>query len=246
MNMTLHYDAKQLTNGQKPAVYYYNTDRQSWVYLGGKINSDGTVSVETKHFDTYAVFGNEPVVFSDMDGHWGSSSIERLAGMNVIRGYDDSLFHPNAQVTRVQFASMLAKSMGLDTSNEVQKFTDASQIPTWAQADVAALVQAGFINGYSGIDGITFKPNQVITRAEMATMLGKVLKAPSISEPTPTSVNTFQDASSIPDWAGAEVNSLVESGIIQGYGDQTFRSNMHATRAEAATMLYKLLDALNI
>ncbi|WP_161487852.1 S-layer homology domain-containing protein [Paenibacillus glacialis] len=59
-------------------------------------------------------------------------------------------------------------------------------------------------------------------------------------------MNRFQDASSIPDWAEAAVNSLVESGIIQGYGDQTLRSNAHATRAEAASMLYKWLVAMNI
>ncbi|MFU1798572.1 S-layer homology domain-containing protein [Paenibacillus azoreducens] len=245
MDLTLHYDPKQLPPSQKPAVYYYNESRHAWVYLGGKVNPDGMITVETKHLAKYAVFGFEAAAFTDLTGHWGSPFVDRLAGMDVIRGYDDHLFHPEDQVTRVQFAVMLSKALGLAVEGDNLSFADRNQIPAWAKADVAALVKAGLISGYPGKEGPAFKPDQVITRAEMAVMLDKALLSAGVNAAVSASP-AFRDASQIPAWAAASVQSLTAAGIIQGYGDQTFRAQGHVTRAEAASMLYKWLEAMNI
>ncbi|OPA74364.1 S-layer protein [Paenibacillus selenitireducens] len=243
MTLTLHYDADKLATGQKPAVYYYNAAIHSWIYVGGSLNADGTITVDRKKLETFAVFGYEPIVFADMNGHWAKTSIDRLTGMQAIRGYEDHLFHPNDQVTRAQFASIFAKALGLQASGNALVFNDTDEIPTWAKSDIAALVEAGWISGYKENGQVSFKPDQVITRAEIAVMLNQALHLDSQSAGDATS--QFKDVSQIPSWTHASVNSLVQSGIIQGYEDQSFRANSHATRAEAAVMMNKLLDALN-
>ena len=56
---------------------------------------------------------------------------------------------------------------------------------------------------------------------------------------------TFKDANSIIGWATSSVEANVEAGIIQGYKDNTFKPKAEITRAEAAVMIYRLLDTLN-
>ncbi len=243
MTLTFDYNVDMLGKRQKPAVYYYDADQQRWIYVGGSLNGDGTITVERKKLETYAVFGYEQTVFADMNEHWATASIDRLTGMQAIRGYEDHLFHPNGQVTRAQFASILAKAFGLQASGNVPAFNDANDIPAWAKSDIAALVQAGWISGYMENGQLSFKPDQAITRAEIAVLLNRVLRRDS--QPIGETASSFTDASHIPSWAQASVNALVQSGMLQGYEDQTFRADRHATRAEAVVMIHKLLDVLN-
>jgi hypothetical protein len=73
VEITLNYNAdNQLSSGQQAAVYYYNEIQQRWVYVGGTINSDGTVSIKVNHFTKFAVFAAKPIAFSDLSGHWSS------------------------------------------------------------------------------------------------------------------------------------------------------------------------------
>ncbi|KPV55771.1 hypothetical protein QJ48_31460, partial [Paenibacillus sp. A3] len=129
-------------------------------------------------------------------------------------------------------------------SAEASGFADDPQIPGWAKSGVAAAVKAGLIHGYEENGRTWFKADQTITRAEMSVMIANALTSGGFKSVNQT--KAFQDAASIPAWAEASVNASVSAGIVSGYEDQTFRAGQTVTRAEAATMIYKLLDALKL
>ncbi|MFD0679663.1 MULTISPECIES: S-layer homology domain-containing protein [unclassified Paenibacillus] len=244
IEITFNYKADQVIEGHKAAVYYYNEQQQRWIYLGGTVNPDGTITISVKHFTKFAVYDYQPTTFKDLAGHWAAPYTDRLIGMNVIQGLEDKSFRPEDRVTRAQFAKILVEALGLPTTATITDFADDSEIPAWAKAYVTAAVKAGFIQGYEENGAKLFKADKTITRAEMSVMIANALNK-AVRKSVDGELN-FQDAPSIPAWAGASVNAAVSAGILSGYEDHTFRSSRPASRAEAAVIIYKLLDALDI
>ncbi len=98
---------------------------------------------------------------------------------------------------------------------------------------VDVLTALGVVNGYE--DG-TFRPDQVVTRAEMAKM---IVVALGFEELAKGSTNTFTDASN--HWAAGYIGACVGLGITVGYPDGSYKPNDTVTYAEAATMLLRAL-----
>ncbi|UKS30945.1 S-layer homology domain-containing protein [Paenibacillus sp. HWE-109] len=242
IEITFNY--KSNANGKPAAVYYYNELQKKWIFIGGTPNKDGTISANVNHFTKFAVFAYEPVLFTDLVGHWATTYTNRLIGMKAIQGYENQTFHPEETVTRAQFASLLVKALGLPASAGTFNFADQSDIPAWAKADIAAAVQADLISGYDQDGKTLFKANQTITRAEMSVIMAQALK--SSGSAAVSGLKPFADASDIPGWAASAVKAASAAGIVNGYEDNTFRASKSATRAEAAAMIYKLLEALHI
>ncbi|MEK4129909.1 S-layer homology domain-containing protein [Solibacillus sp. FSL W8-0474] len=94
-------------------------------------------------------------------------AIQSLVKRDIINGYEDKTYRPNATLTRGQTAKILANLLNLDTSSKLSKFTD---IPTSSEyiGAINALAERGIINGYE--DG-TFKPSAPITRGQMAKII---------------------------------------------------------------------------
>lgn len=169
-----------------------------------------------------------PPTFTDTSGHWASTDIARAAQLQIIFGYPDGTFRPNAETTRAEFIAMLVRALGLEADSAVT-FTD--EIPGWALPFISAAVKAGLISGYN--DG-TFRPNQMITRAEMAVILARVLGT------LPGGEHTFTDE--IPEWALNSIITVQVYRLFQGFPDGTFRPYDSATRAQACTVIMRLLD----
>lgn len=244
VTVTLTLDKLKIKDGKKPAVYYYHEARKQWIYLGGQVNTAGEISVEVDHLTKFAVFTDETLVtLNDVNGHWALAFIDRLVGMKVISGYEDQTFRPENNVTRAEFTTMMVSALGLASENKSSlSFADTDQIPDWAHGYVKAAVDAGIIEGRPGANDTTiFDAGALITRAEMAVMITRAMRAT-------TSAHSlhFADAGDIPDWAKSSIELLAEKAIINGFEDNTFRPDTHATRAQAATMIFKLLDELGI
>ncbi|WP_282940085.1 S-layer homology domain-containing protein [Paenibacillus sp. RC67] len=244
LEITFQYDGTQISKGNKAAIYYYNEREKRWVYLGGTVNGDGTITVKVNHFTKFAVYEYQPVLFSDLTGHWVAPFTDRLIGMKVIQGYSDQTFHPEETITRAQFAKMMTEALGLQGVNGSTRFADDNEIPSWAKEAVNAAMKAGLIQGYEENGKSLFKANQTITRAEMSTIIANALKSYAVKAGKETV--HFKDASSIPAWAQPSVDFAASLSILNGYEDGTFRPSGVATRAEAASMIFKLLEPLNI
>ncbi|MFS0858508.1 S-layer homology domain-containing protein [Paenibacillus taichungensis] len=244
--LSLQYDASKLPQGTHPAIYYYNEARQSWVFIGGKTNAAGTISANVNHLGTFVVSSYTAANLSDLNGHWASDYADRLIGMDVIQGYTDGTFQPSKKITRVEFVTLISKALALKSVQSDTIFADQGSLPDWAKSDIAAAVQAGIVKGYGDN---TFKPNQTITRAEMAVMMENALKlsTDAQSEMNNDAVKpSFTDESQTPVWAQDALNTAVQAKIVNGYTDNTVRAGNMTTRAEAATMIYNLLLAMYV
>ncbi len=107
--------------------------------------------------------------FSDVaSGAWCRRAIATLTNIGIIHGYTDGTFRPNAQITRAELATIIARFANLDVNTKT--FNDITG--HWAQKSIELAAGNGWINGYT--DG-TFRPNNKITRAETFAMINRVL-----------------------------------------------------------------------
>ncbi|WP_165921052.1 S-layer homology domain-containing protein [Paenibacillus albiflavus] len=174
--------------------------------------------------------------FIDTAGNWAASAIIEGAKKEIVRGYPDGTFRPDANVTRAEFTVMLIKGIKAAEVSKALTFKDISNIGSWAAPSVAAAVNLGFIKGYPDN---TFRPNDNITHAEMASM---VIRASGlILETKPTS--GYEDDSRIPDWVRAAATTAEQNGIIivGGIPQHIFDSNGFATRSEAISAILSML-----
>jgi hypothetical protein len=129
---------------------------------------------------------------------------------------------------------MLLGMMVVGTSaTSINDFTDADEITQ--QEAVAITTGLGIFDGYDTGD---FKPNNVVTRAEMAVIIAKILHGVDIDPSNFAGAGKFTD---VPEWAEGYVNLVAALGIIVGVGDNKFDPNATVTTAEASTMLLKAL-----
>ncbi|HCY37971.1 MAG TPA: hypothetical protein DHV24_12625, partial [Candidatus Margulisbacteria bacterium] len=169
VKLIFNYDLPSLSEEQINA-YYWNG--MKWICLGGQVVA-GRLEVNATHFTKFSVMADTSLpVLSDIRSHWAYSDIKRLVGMKVISGYPDRTFKPENNVTRAEFAVLMAKALGWEAGDRAPDFTDEAEIPAWARGYVAAAVEKGVINGY---EDRTFRAGQQINRSEIAVMLMRAL-----------------------------------------------------------------------
>ena len=108
--------------------------------------------------------------FGDVaEGMWFNTPISTMAAMGIVTGYPDGDFHPNANITRAEFATIAARFDQL-TDGKGTHFSDIES--HWAKLYIECAAKKGWIAGYP--DG-TFGPERLATRAEVATLINRVL-----------------------------------------------------------------------
>ncbi|OPH47399.1 hypothetical protein BC351_40045 [Paenibacillus ferrarius] len=247
VTLTFAFDPSKLRGNQTVAVFFFDETKKEWVKVSGGAVHDGHITVEVNHFTKYAVFvvgqgATEPtpdtmqpaITLSDISGHWAEANIKQAISRGIVSGYPDGTFKPGKTVTRAEFAVMLMSTLKLQGEGAELTFTDSAQIGAWAKKAVAQAVQAGIINGYE--DG-SFRPDAVITRAEIAAMITAALGKSSQAN----AATGFADDKDIPTWAKASVAYVKQAGIVQGKGDNQFAPLDNVTRAEAVTVLLNML-----
>ena len=111
------------------------------------------------------------VSFTDVAANaWYADAVNTLASIGVIKGVGDNQFAPDRAITRAEFTVIAMRFADLDTSGE-NIFTDVSA-DDWFYEQVVGSIKYGWITGYE--DG-TFRPNNTITRAEVTTIVNRML-----------------------------------------------------------------------
>lgn len=189
-------------------------------------------------FIAVGVFANNSCVFALSNpfvdipaNHWATKAVTSLASKGVIEGYGDATFKGDRNITRYEAASMISKIIIPTFNARHEKKFPFADVPKnhWANFFVESIFEAGISKGY---DDNTFRGDRYITRYEMAQMLSKFL---GLSNSAP---NPFSDVPA-GHWAKNAVTVLASKGIIEGYGDATFRGDRNITRYEAAMMISK-------
>jgi hypothetical protein len=179
--------------------------------------------------------------FADMADHWAKSYTDYLFELHAISGIATDAgqcFYPNRSITRGDFALMTARWMGLDLetySSTSLPFADSSSIPSWSLNAVKAMYTLGFMKGSQTQTGLYANATSSITRAEAMTILGRI----QVKGYPSTSLSSFQDASTVPNWASSYLSSLVAQGVVSGFNGM-LRPSDSVSRAEVAKMLVSI------
>ncbi|GET36046.1 S-layer homology domain-containing protein [Microseira wollei] len=184
-----------------------------------------------------AVAQTEPT-FSDVSSnYWAKDFISALAARDIIAGFPDGKFRPNAPVTRAQFATMVGKAFNTNSIREPINFVD---VPSnyWAADAINEAYTTGFLSGYPGR---VFRPNQRIPREQVLVSLASGLNY-SGSLPPASVLEYYRDRRAIPNYAGEKIAAATEQGIVVNYPDvDRLKPNKIATRAEVAAFIYQAL-----
>ncbi len=189
------------------------------------------------------ITGSAPCPFKDMINHWASAYAGRLYQLGIVSGTTDGSsprFSPDSPVTRGDFALMAARWLGLDLSqyeNAALPFADASSIPAWDKAAVAALNALNIMQGAGGDDGTVYANARAsLTRAEAFTLLSR-MQAKGWPE---ASLGSFSDRGSVPSWAWSATAKLVGQGIVSGSDGGKLLPNAPVSRAEVCKLLMSM------
>ena len=148
-------------------------------------------------------------------------------------GYPDGNVHPQGNISRAETATIFFRLLKADTRDgnltAENVFADVAN-GKWFNKAVSTMAKLGIVKGRSAE---TFAPDAPITRGEFAAICARFN-----TKPTNTS-NSFSDISG--HWAEAEIERAVAFGWIAGYPDGTFRPDTYITRAEAMTMINRVL-----
>ncbi|MED4600747.1 S-layer homology domain-containing protein [Paenibacillus validus] len=213
------------------------------VIYGGMYDADtNQLTANRSGFSSYTVVENN-VTFDDTASvkTWAGRQIEVAAAKGIVEGRADKQFVPNDTVTRAEFAKMIINTFGLDVPNAAESFDDVND-SDWFKPYVASAVKHGLVNGRS--EG-QFDPNGKITRAEMATIAARALIAVKDLAPVAdadAALKAFNDSASINASLKAGVALSASQGIIVGEEGGAFNPNANSTRAQAAVVIYRLLN----
>ncbi|MFC3800889.1 DUF4038 domain-containing protein [Cohnella sp. GCM10012308] len=175
--------------------------------------------------------------------HWAADSIREAFRLGIVSGYQDGTFQPNRQVSRAEFAVMLARALkpqsGGASANagKAEGFADAASIAPWAQPYVTQAVEQGWFSGYA--DG-TFRPGAAMTRVEMAVLIARAAGLQTDEEADLFALS-FADADRIPQWAVPYVAAAAKTGLLKGVGGNRFDPAGIVTRAQAVTIVMAVL-----
>ncbi|HHT7190444.1 TPA: S-layer homology domain-containing protein, partial [Bacillus cereus] len=190
----------------------------------------GTANAQTTT-NSYKVVSNVDTVFTDVPkGHWSTYAIDYLAAAEIVKGYGNGKFGFGDNITRGQVASLVNRHLGLKADDtQGNMFSDITN--HMFEKDIKAIAQAGIMKG----DGTgTFRPDDVLTRYEMAVVLQKAFHL------EPKGQEKFKDVPK-DHWAYESVNTLRGNRISQGDDVGNFNGNMLVKREQYAQFLYSAI-----
>jgi hypothetical protein len=193
--------------------------------------------------EVLVVFSNvaPQVPFPDVpQDHWAFGSVCAIFQAGITAGFPDGTYGLNGPVTRAQMAAFLIRAMGLDPVDPPTG-TAFPDVPAshWAAGFIERLVLLGVTSGFP--DG-TYRPDDAVTRAQMAVF---IIRALGLDPIDPPSGSEFTDVPAS-HWAAGYIERLVLLEITSGFPDGTYRPDDTVTRAQMAAFLTRAweLDVL--
>ncbi len=196
---------------------------------------------------TYSVVWH-PLEFDDVANHWSKAAVNDMGSRMGIDGTGDGRFSPDRAITRAEFAAILVRGLGLKL--EESRPTAFSDVKTkdWYNSAINTAYAYDLINGYD--DG-TFRPNDEITREEVMAIISRAmsitgLEANATAQSIDQTLRSYRDASNVSGWARSSVAINVQTGLVSGRSTSLLAPTASITRAEAATVIRRLLQASDL
>lgn len=243
VTVELEYVLHPGENPEKIVVYYLDDQGQLQAVKNSKYDKTTEKLVfSPKHFSKYV--GLEAgVSFNDLATvPWAESFILNLAARGIVDGAAEGQYLPDAAVTRAEYVKLLVEALELDTDagQAEASFTDIVE-GEWYGKYIAAAKQAGIAEGKE--DG-RFGVNDPITREDIAVMSYRTLQHLKVElKNAGTGASTpFADQAAIAGYAEGAVDRLSKAGVVAGLNEGKFAPKEQATRAQAATIVYRILQ----
>ncbi|MBH5320143.1 S-layer homology domain-containing protein [Paenibacillus sp. GSMTC-2017] len=195
-------------------VFIYYTDKTT--------DKRGLALVRIHNFDTLT--------------HWARKDIKSIYEKKIISGFEDGSFRPDDPISMEQFITMLVRASD-HVMNKPQQTQPLGDNERWSSQYIATAKSNGWLNEVQ-----LQNYSLALQRNELALLLSKVLgnSMQTIDNEIPNSV-FFEDIDTSTLYQ-QEIYEVVSARLISGYADKTFRPNQYVTRAQAVTVLNKLLQ----
>jgi uncharacterized lipoprotein YddW (UPF0748 family) len=177
--------------------------------------------------------------FSDIDNHWAKACIIALAEREIMQGYPDGTFRPDAGMTRAEMAALMFAAF--PAAPPIRPPVSFSDVPpsNWAYQAIRWAYERGFLSGYP--DG-TFRPNQMASRLQAVLILGSTQSVTNPWVPNELLRLYFEDVGQILDWARKATADAIALEVIVNYPNvRQLRSNQNITRGEVAALVCRTL-----
>ena len=239
--------AKVKKGGSYTVAPVQTTSQSRYTFSGWRINGVGDVVTEIKDIQQDVKLigvwtrrssgggggSRKPTVDIPDDVPTGLNGDDHFA---YIVGYPNGNVEPNGNITRAEVATiffrLLTEEVRTANSTQSNSLSDVTR-GQWFNHAVSTLSSMGIVKGHN--DG-TFAPNAPITRAEFAAIAAR------FDDKNTDTSSKFTDIAS--HWAKNEIGIAANKGWINGYPDSTFRPNQYITRAEAMTLVNRVLNRL--
>ena len=211
--------------GDKLVVGSFNIYKDYKLFDGNTITFHNTI--DTGKDDYYPII--IPTIINKDTG-----MLNKTDHFAYVIGYPDGTVHPNGQITRAEVATIFFRLLRDEVRDGAFTTTNSySDVAygKWYNNPISTMSALGIITGYP--DG-TFKPNKPITRAEFAAIAAR------FDETQSGKSATFSDV--IGHWAAKEIGIAYYNDWIKGYPDGTFKPDQNITRAEAMTLINRVLE----
>lgn len=208
-------------------------------------------------FGVYIPVKGDPSKYTDIANHWAYDAICNVIQKGYFKGITNDKFEPETDMSRAMIVTVLWRLTGdeLRTTKVVDGVTKSypryvnmfwdMKDDEWFTDYVAWANKNDIIDGYSKRE---FRPNESITREQLAVILHNYLKnyklvrsfdLMKVNEPV-----KFTDEANISEWAREKVSTMQQIGLLEGRSDGSFDPKATVTRAEIATVIERLLKKI--
>lgn len=221
---------------------FFKGKGDNFLYAGIAREKDGLWILEYRGDGVYGIFYVK-AGFADLKGHWAKEAAEFLAVHHVVAGKKKGVFAPDEKVSRAEVAAMLVRMeegnggfLSGKKGEEGAGFADVS--PGAWYYDAVRKAQGN--SWLAGRNEKAFLPEEGITREEMAAVLYRFMGENLLRSREGESDAGFVDEDEMAPWSRQAVKELLGMGIVRGMPDGRFCPRDKLTRAQAASLLYRV------
>ncbi|MBE9160178.1 S-layer homology domain-containing protein [Nodosilinea sp. LEGE 06152] len=183
------------------------------------------------------------VSFSDIStNYWASGFVYRLSALNVVSGFPNGSFLPANNLTKAQYAAMIAQAFDRPATRQLVTLRNVSR-SYWAYSAIQKAYTMGFLDVSNGV----FDTNGTMTRLDMLVLLARGLNITEVTsgQSVDSLLSIFSDANQIPSQYRVVIAALVERGILVNYPTVTELNLFQVvSRSEACSFVYQALAYL--
>ena len=241
ITISLPYTLKEGKIKDKVTVWYLDDEGKLEKISCKYDEKTGLATFTTNHLSYYIVGYNNTVSFIDVNiDDWFYVNVMYVSGNGLFTGTSETTFSPNSPMTRAMLVTVLHRLEGKPVSAVAKQFADVND-GEWYTEAVKWSSEKDIVKGITETE---FRPQNNITREQLAVMLYRYAKAKGLDIEVKGNIKTFKDKEDISSWAEEALKWAAGNGLITGKENNLLDPVGNATRAEVATILQRFITSM--